>query len=115
MGEDRQPFRREALALNLDVLFLREFYHRNRKFWYGLYAFHTGLYLLILWHGWLFVRAVVTNVETVSIFGWVWGTFSTLLAFIGGLFIFVMRMTDEELKVYYPRSIISNGFFSSSL
>jgi nitrate reductase gamma subunit len=86
----------------LDILFLREFYHRNRRFWYPLYAFHIGLYLLILWHAWLFVRAVAGGIETVSIFGWVWGTFSTLLAFIGGLFIFVMRMTDEELKVYYP-------------
>ena len=86
----------------LDLLFLREFYHRNRGFWYPLYVFHLGLYLLILWHAWLFIRAVVGGIETVSIFGWVWGTFSTLLTFIGGFVIFIMRIKDEELKVYYP-------------
>ncbi len=86
----------------LDLLFLREFYHRNRRFWYPLYVFHLGLYLLILWHAWLFIRSVVGGIETVSIFGWVWGTFSTLLTFIGGIAILIMRIKDEELKVYYP-------------
>jgi len=86
----------------LDILFLREFYYRNRRFWYPLYVFHIGLYLLILWHAWLFIRAVVGDIETVSIFGWIWGTFSTLLTFIGGIAILIMRMRDEELKVYYP-------------
>lgn len=89
-------------SMVLDLLFLREFYHRNRRFWYPLYVFHTGLYLLILWHAWLFIRAVAGDIETVSIFGWIWGTFSTILTFMGGLSIFIMRMTDEELKVYYP-------------
>ena len=101
-GKTGSAFGEKLWPMILDILFLREFYHRNRRFWYPLYAFHIGLYLLILWHAWLFVRAVAGGIETVSIFGWVWGTFSTLLAFIGGLFIFVMRMTDEELKVYYP-------------
>jgi nitrate reductase gamma subunit len=86
----------------LDLLFLREFYHRNRRFWYPLYVFHLGLYLLILWHAWLFIRSVVGGIETVSIFGWVWGTSSTLLTFIGGIAILIMRIKDEELKVYYP-------------
>ncbi len=89
-------------SMVLDILFLREFYHRNRRFWYPLYVFHLGLYLLILWHVWLFTRSLLGGIETVSTFGWVWGTFSTLLTFIGGLFIFIMRIKDEELRVYYP-------------
>jgi nitrate reductase gamma subunit len=86
----------------LDILFLREFYHRNRKLWYPLYVFHLGLYLLILWHVWLFVRSVTVEIEGASVFGWVWGTFSTLLTFTGGMAILIMRIKDEELKVYYP-------------
>ena len=86
----------------LDVLTLREFYHRNRRFWYPVFIFHIGLYLLILWHAWLFVRAVVMNVETASAFGWAWGTFSTLLTFVGGALILWMRVTDKELRIYYP-------------
>jgi len=95
-------FGQKLWSMILDILFLREFFHRNRKFWYPLYVFHIGLYLLILWHAWLFIRAVVADIETVSIFGWVWGTLSTLLTFIGGFAILLMRMTDEELKLYYP-------------
>jgi len=95
-------FRKKFWSMSLDILFLREFYHRNRRLWYPLYVFHIGLYLLILWHVWLFVRAVIADIETVSVFGWVWGTFSSLLTFIGGVAILIMRMTDEELKVHYP-------------
>ena len=95
-------FTEKFCSMALDILTLREFYHRNRRFWYPVFLFHTGLYLLILWHTWLFVRAVVMNVETASFFGWVWGTFSTLLTFVGGAAILWMRTTDGELRVYYP-------------
>ena len=88
-------------SLFVDILFLREFYRRNRKFWYPLYAFHLGLYLLILWHAWLFIGSVATHIETASSIGWVWGVFSTGLTFLGGLAILALRMTDEELKAYY--------------
>ena len=96
------PLAQKLGTMIMDVLFLREFYHRNRKFWYGLYAFHAGLYLLILWHLWLFASSVVTDIETASAFGWVWGTFATLLTFFGGAAILLMRITDEDLRVYYP-------------
>jgi len=98
----RDTFGEKFWSMVLDILFLREFYHRNRRFWYPLYVFHLGLYLLIFWHAWLFIRSVVGGIETASIFGWVWGTLSTLLTFIGGLFILTMRMKDKELSVYYP-------------
>lgn len=98
------PGLREKLqAILLDIFFLREFYHRNRRFWYVLYFFHVGLYLLILWHVWLFLRAVMGGAETASRFGWVWGTFSTALAFIGGAGILISRLTNEELRMYYPK------------
>jgi nitrate reductase gamma subunit len=96
------PLGGKLWSMILDILFLREFYHRNRRFWYPLYVFHMGLYLLILWHAWLFIWAVLADIETASILGWVWGTFSTLLTFIGGVIIFIMRIRDEELKAYYP-------------
>ncbi len=89
-------------TMGFDILFLREFYHRNRRFWYPLYAFHLGLYLLILWHAWLFISAVVTNIETASSLGWMWGTSTTGLTFLGGAGILSMRMTDPDLRVYYP-------------
>ena len=48
----------------LDILFLREFYHRNRSFWYFLFLFHWGFYLIILWHLWLFITAVTLPFES---------------------------------------------------
>ncbi|MFB3885717.1 MAG: hypothetical protein ACE144_10860 [Thermodesulfobacteriota bacterium] len=89
-------------SLVLEILFLREFYYRNRKFWYSLFTFHIGLYLLILWHLWLFIRAVVGNAETASSFGWTWGTGATAGMFVGGALILWLRATDKELKLYYP-------------
>jgi len=67
-----------------------------------VFVFHTGLYLLFLWHAWLFIRSVTLNVETASVFGWLWGIFSTLLTFVGGTVILWRRIKDEELKIYYP-------------
>jgi nitrate reductase gamma subunit len=101
-GKTHNTFGEKLWSMLLDILFLREFYHRNRRFWYPLYVFHLGLYLLILWHAWLFIRAVIVEIEAASVFGWVWGTFSTLLTFIGGIAILIMRIKDEELKAYYP-------------
>ena len=101
-GKTHNTFGGKLWSMLLDLLFLREFYHRNRRFWYPLYVFHLGLYLLILWHAWLFIRAVTVEIEAASVFGWVWGTFSTLLTFIGGIAILIMRIKEEELKVYYP-------------
>lgn len=89
-------------SMILDILSLREFYRRNRRFWYPLFIFHVGLYLLILWHLWLFIRAVVASVETASSFGWMWGTFATALTFVGAAGILWMRMTDDDLKLHYP-------------
>ncbi len=88
-------------SLVLDILFLRDFYHRNRGFWYFLFLFHLGIYLLISWHVWYLIVPMIANV---SIEPWdlVWGHVATALSFIGGLGVFVRRMTDEELRAYYP-------------
>jgi len=88
----------------LDILLLREFYHRNRSFWYFLFLFHTGLYLLFLWHLWLFITAVTLPIESAGSGGLVFGHFATGLSLIGGSGILIKRIFDEELKVYYPRT-----------
>ncbi len=97
-AKTHNPFGEKLWSMILDILSLREFYRRNRRFWYPLFIFHVGLYLLILWHLWLFIGAVVASAETASSFGWVWGTCATALTFIGGAMILWMRVTDKELK-----------------
>jgi len=90
-------------SMILDILSLREFYHRNRRFWYPLYIFHIGLYLLILWHAFfLFNTLVIQVIESASIWGRIWGHVATGLTFVGSVGIFVKRVKDEDLRVYYP-------------
>ncbi len=98
----KNTFGEKFYSMVFDILFLRGFYERNRKFWYPLFVFHAGLYLLIVWHVWLFVSSVTTAPETTSSFGWIWGTFATALTFIGGAGILFLRITDGDLRVYYP-------------
>ena len=94
-------FLNKLKSVCLDILFLRGYYERNKKFWLSLYLFHLGLYLLIVWHIWLFVAAVVIDPETATLIGIIWGHFATALAFIGGMSILIQRITDEELRLYY--------------
>lgn len=85
----------------IEILFLIDFYYRNKRFWYSLFLFHIGLYSLFLWHIWLFIRSITGSIETVSNLGWIWGTISTIITFIGGFIILCMRIWDEELRNYY--------------
>lgn len=98
----QNTFFKKIGSMVLDILFLREFFYRNRRFWFPLYLFHLGLYSLILWHSWLFLFALIGDIREVSNLGWIWGTLSTVIAFVGGVIIFYLRIKDEELKIYYP-------------
>ncbi|MGA2958346.1 MAG: hypothetical protein ABSF48_21790 [Thermodesulfobacteriota bacterium] len=86
----------------LDMIFLREYYRRNRKFWTFLYLFHVGIYLLIFWHAWVFLRAITGPIESASSGGLVLGHVATALASLGGAGILIQRFLNEDLKVYYP-------------
>ena len=96
-------FGEKLREVTLDILFLREFYRRNRSFWHFLFIFHTGLYLLILWHLWLFITAVTLPVESAWSGGLVFGHVATGLCLIGGSGILIKRIVDGELNIYYPR------------
>ncbi len=88
----------------LDILLQREYFNRNRGFWYLLMIFHVGLYLLILWHAWLFIAALIINVESAPTWGIVWGHIATAVIIIGAFGIVVKRLTDQDMKKYYPRT-----------
>ena len=90
----------KTIALN--ILFLREYYQRNRSFWSVLFIFHIGLYLLVLWHIWLFASAAIIDIETSSSWIIIWGYVATGMVFIGSAGIFIMRIADVDLKAYYP-------------
>ncbi len=90
-------------SITVDVLFLRQYYQRNRQFWYFLFPFHFGLYMLILWHVWLFTSAATVSTQAASVLGTAWGYAATAMVFVGSIGILVMRITNKDLRVYYPR------------
>ena len=98
----RTSFMEKLKSVATDILFLKGYYQRDKRLWFFLYLFHLGIYLLILWHLWLFIGAVTITIEKASAFGRLWGHFSTALAFVGGTGILVKRITNEDLRSYYP-------------
>jgi len=88
----------------LDILFQREYFRRNRNFWYLLIVFHMGLFLLIAWHAWLFIAAAVINSEDAPAWGLVWGHIATATVVLGALGILIMRLVNKEMRAYYPRT-----------
>lgn len=88
-------------AIIPDVLLLRGYYQQNRSFWYWLIIFHTGLYLLIIWHIWLFISPFVLSVDASPLWGTVWGHVAAAMVFIGSAGILTKRILDKELRVYY--------------
>jgi nitrate reductase gamma subunit len=89
-------------SIAMDVLFLKGYYQRDKGLWFLLYPFHLGIYLLILWHFWLFVGAITIDIEKASTFGRIWGHYATALAFVGGAGILIKRIADRNLRSYYP-------------
>jgi len=85
----------------LDIFLLRGYFRRSRGFWYWLYTFHIGLYLLVIWHVWIFLVPLFTSVNADSTAALIFGHVATSLVFIGAAGILIKRLTDKELKAYY--------------
>ena len=95
-------FMEKLKPIAMDILFLKGYYQRDKGLWFFLYPFHLGIYLLILWHLWLFVGSVTIDISQASTFGRIWAHVATALAFAGGAGILIKRIAQEDLRSYYP-------------
>lgn len=100
-----------------DIFFLRRYYKQNRSFWYPLYMFHLGVYLLVLWHIFLFGVPIVftglslvlktapidINTHVAYTAGLFVGHAAVGMIFLGSIGILFKRITDKELRAYYPK------------
>ena len=117
-----ETFGKKLKAVLADILLQREYYRRNRGFWFVLMTFHIGLYLLILGHAWLFIAAAVIDIETASALGVVLGHIITGLITVGGLGVLIWRLTDADMRAFYPKThyfkwlfiiiTLAGGFYS---
>ena len=57
------PFMEKLKGVAADLFFLKGYFRRDRELWLFLYLFHLGIYLLILWHIWLFAGAVLLDIH----------------------------------------------------
>jgi nitrate reductase gamma subunit len=96
-----------------EILFFKEYFKNKRGFWYFVYPFHIGLFLLIAWAVLILVGAILSllSVNIVSANGNIaaeviyYLTLVTGLAgFVTGLFgtigLLIKRATDKDLKIY---------------
>jgi len=103
----------ESTVFLREIIFFREYFHSNRRFWIIVYPFHLGLFLLLVWIVMLLIGAILTlNGLTVSAIAdnpWLQLTFyltlvSGITAFILGVFgtagLLLKRSIDTDLRNY---------------
>ena len=103
----------ESTVFLREIIFFREYFHSNRRFWIIVYPFHLGLFLLLVWIVMLLIGAILTlNGLTVSAIAdnpWLQLTFyltlvSGITAFILGVFgtagLLLKRSIDADLRNY---------------
>jgi nitrate reductase gamma subunit len=96
-----------------ELFFFRLYYRLRRKYWYWVYPFHMGTFLLVGWFVLLLVGAIysLTGIDIGSVSSSIWGTlvyYFTLIVGVVGFFtaglgiigLLVLRVTDRSLKRY---------------
>ncbi len=106
----------ELKFMGREVLFFKEYYHRNRSYWYLVYPFHMGIFLFVGFFALLLVGAltmvggVAVSAESANAWGkvvyymtLVVGGAGFVLGIVGGVGLFIRRLIDQDLKPYTER------------
>lgn len=104
---------RDLKYIGQELSFFREYFRRNRGFWYFVYPFHIGFYLLVLWLVLLGYGAILilSDLSIAAHSLSTWGRiiyFLTLIAGVTGFIIgaigtsglILKRVIDKELRFY---------------
>lgn len=103
----------ESTVFLREIVFFREYFYSNRRFWSFVYPFHLGLFLLVVWILMLVAGSILTlngfHISTASPDFWIQLIYyltliSGVAAFILGVFgtigLLIKRSCDEELRNY---------------
>jgi nitrate reductase gamma subunit len=105
----------EFKFIALEILLFKLYYRMNRNYWYQVYPFHLGVFLLLIWFILLILGAVILILGLpVSISGNLWsvlayyltaiaGGAGLILAFYGCISLIVKRATNNDLRLYTAR------------
>ncbi len=103
----------ESSVFLREIIFFREYFRSNRRFWSFVYPFHLGLFLLVIWVVTLLAGSILTlnglSVSANAANFWLQLIYyctliSGVAAFILGIFgtigLLVKRSLDEDLRNY---------------
>jgi nitrate reductase gamma subunit len=104
---------RSIIYLLKKYLFFGEYYRRNRGYWFGLYPWHIGFYLIVSFHALSFFGALAiltgfsVSAESANTLGRVLyyltlvvAVGSFVLGSVGSIGLLVKRLVDKDLKAY---------------
>ncbi len=104
---------RSIIYLVKKYLFFGEYYRRNRGYWFGLYPWHIGFYLIVSFHALSFFGALAiltgfsVSAESANTLGRVLyyltlvvAVGSFVLGSVGSIGLLVKRLVDKDLKAY---------------
>ena len=103
----------ESTVFLREIIFFREYFRSNRRYWSVVYPFHLGLFLLVAWEVTLLAGSILTlnglSVSAAAANSWLQITYYCTLisgagAFVLGIFgtigLLVKRSLDEDLRNY---------------
>lgn len=125
----------EVRYIGEEIMLFKEYFHKKRDYWYLVYPFHMGVYLMVGFLALLLVGAVtvlagaVVSAESANVWGrivyyltLIAGGASLILGIIGTVGLLIRRMVDNDLKIYTKRidyfnliiilAVFLTGFFS---
>ena len=117
---------RSIIHMLKKYLFFGEYYRRNRAYWFGLYPWHTGFYLIVSFHilsffGALFivVTGLPVTAESANILARVIYHLALVVAVgsfvtgsVGSIGLLVKRLVDKDLRAYAsPMNYFNYLFF----
>jgi nitrate reductase gamma subunit len=121
---EHHSFMGEMKFFGQEVLFLKEYLHRNRGLWYVAYPLHIGIFMLVGFFGLLIVGAitmaadVAVSAETANIWGkivyyltLVVGAAALIMGTLGCLGLLVKKLFDPEMSPYTRRVEYFNILF----
>ena len=107
-----RPLRRspgsELKYMISEVLLFREYFRRNRPYWYFVYPFHIGIFLFVVWLLILFIQTLFTTgpISSFNIASLIIGLAGLVIGTAGTAGIIVKRLYSEDLRNYTsPRDI----------
>ncbi|MFA5078273.1 MAG: respiratory nitrate reductase subunit gamma [Dehalococcoidia bacterium] len=103
----------ESTVFLREIIFFREYFFSNRRFWSFVYPFHLGLFLLVVWVVMLILGSIIAlnglMIGSISPYFWIQLVYyitliSGVAAFILGVFgtvgLLIKRSHDEDLRNY---------------